>query len=417
MKISTKSFLGAAVGTMIEYYDYALMTIFLPILSPLFFHADSAYQSLVKGYWVLMITLLARPLGGIFFGHLGDTLGRRKALLASMYAIALSTLAIGLMPGYAVFGIWATILIIVAKSVQMFCFGGEYNGAGIYVVEHAQKHNEAFMGSLLTATMLAGSLVASLLGVLFTTASMPAWSWRIAFIFGSLIGVLGIWRRKNLAESPEFRPANLYSQNLTALVKKYPVELLAGIFIGGFATLPYMTVLAFINPVLMAKGHISAHQLMVQQTLLLVIAVVTLIISGKLADKYSPKNVMQWGCLILLAAAYPLLLMIDQGRWVFLAMTLFIISNEMLLAPANAYLKNLFAVEYRYRAASLSFCLGMSVIGGLTPLVENFLYQRTGHFQALAIWLIAMSFCTVLSLYVVERKRRTIPASQIQLFE
>ncbi len=406
MQIPSKSFFSAALGTMIEYYDYALLTIFLPILAPLFFPADSIYHSLMKAYWIVLITMLMRPLGGIFFGYWGDTAGRRKALLMSIYGIAFSTFFIAILPSYEILGVWASILIITAKSIQMFCFGGEYNGAGIYVVELSQGRHEALSGSLLTAIMLTGSLAASLIGIGFTYPSMPAWSWRIAFILGSLAGMIGIWRRQNLSESPQFQPADRHSQSLTYLLKKYPAELIAGIFIGGFATLPYMTALAFINPVLMAKGYITNHQLMIQQTYLLLIAIAALVISGKLADFQSPIKIMQWGCLLLVISAYPVLRLIDQGHWVFGAMSLLIISNEMLLGPANAYLKNLFAVEYRYRASSLSFCLGMSLTGGVTPLLENFFYQRSGgHFSAITPWLVLMGICTSLSLYGAEKKK------------
>jgi MFS transporter, MHS family, proline/betaine transporter len=408
MNITKKAFLGAAFGTMIEYYDYALISIFLPILSPLFFPADSIYQSLVKGYYALMLTMLMRPIGGLLFGRLGDTLGRRQALLTSMYGIAFATLAIGVMPDCASWGMWATVLFMIAKSVQMCCFGGEYNGAGIYVVEHAKNHNEGLAGGLLAAMMLFGSLIASLLGILFTMEFMPAWSWRISFILGSVIGIFGIIYRKDLVESPVFKPANLKLQGFKSMLRKHLAELNAGFFIGGFATLPFTTVLTFINPVLHAKNHITSHELMISQTGLIVIAVVVLALSGKLADKYSSKTLMQCGCVLLIISAWPLLFLIDQGRWIFMAMAMFIIANEMLLASSNAYLKNLFPVEYRYRGASFSFCMGLSLIGGLTPIMENELYRLTGHFQIISIWLILISLGTLLSLNLVHRKHRTL---------
>ena len=221
--LTKKSFFAAALGTMIEYYDYALMSIFLPILSPLFFPSDTLYQSLVKGYFILMIAMFVRPLGGIVFGYLGDTLGRRKALLISMYGIALATLGIGVLPTYDQWGIAATVLLVFFKSIQYFCFGGEYNGAGIYVVEHAKKQQEGFASSLLTAIMLAGSLLASLMGIWFTAKSMPAWSWRIAFILGCLVGIIVIAYRKDLAETPVFKAADLKKQSSCNMFKKYPL--------------------------------------------------------------------------------------------------------------------------------------------------------------------------------------------------
>jgi MHS family proline/betaine transporter-like MFS transporter len=405
---SKSSFLGAALGTMIEYYDYALFVIFLPVISPIFFPADTLAKSIQNSYWIWLITMIIRPLGGIGFGYLGDILGRKKALLNSMYGIALSTFVIGMTPSYATIGIWAIILITVAKSVQVFCFGGEYNGAGIYVVEHAQNNREALIGSLLTSMMLFGSLLASLLGVFFTASFMPEWSWRIAFLLGGLIGVFGILYRKNLYEPPHFKQADSHRHTLGNLLKQYPRELLTGIFIGGFATVPFTTVLTFINPMLMAKGFFTKHELMWLQSLIILIAVIALVLAGLFADKHSPKKVMRIGCILLMICSYPLLLL-TQGQvtvmGVIIAEAVIVIINEILLGPSNAYLKSLFPMEYRYRGASFSFCVGMSLLGGLTPLIENYIYQMTGHMSNIAIWLAFVGLGTFLSMGWVERKR------------
>src|SRR5690348_5626387 len=125
---SKKAFLGAAIGTLVEYYDYALFSLFLPIVSPVFFPGTSAYQSLIKGYFIFLIAMLARPFGGAFFGYLGDVIGRPKALLASMYGIALSSIVIGITPSYQTIGMTALVIVMLAKSLQVACFGGEYNG-------------------------------------------------------------------------------------------------------------------------------------------------------------------------------------------------------------------------------------------------------------------------------------------------
>jgi MFS transporter, MHS family, proline/betaine transporter len=404
--LSKRSFFGAALGTMIEYYDYALFITFLPILAPIFFPTDSLYQSLIKGYWVLLIAMIARPLGGIFFGYLGDVLGRRKALLASMYGIAFATICIGITPNYATLGIATIIIITMAKAVQLFCFGGEYNGAGIYVVEHAQNKNEGFASSLLTATTLAGSLLASVFGIIVTSELMPTWSWRVAFIFGGLIGIVGIIYRKNLLETPYFKQANLQYHGLLNMMKQYPKQLLAGFFIGAFATVPFTTVLAFINPVLMTKGYFNNHQLMWIQTLFILIAIITLIFAGIIADKKSAKKIMQYSGLALAIFSYPLLWIIDKGNLVtiLIALSAFIIINELFLGPSNAYLKNLFAMQYRYRASSFSFCLGMSLLGGLTPIVENYLYQYFHHFSGISLWLVFIGLGSAVTLTMNNKK-------------
>ena len=387
--IRKQSFIGAAIGTTIEYYDYALFAIFLPLIAPQFFPAEDAYHSLMKGYYVLTIAMLARPFGSVFFGHIGDMIGRRRALLLSMYGIAVTTFIIGLTPTYQSIGVWSVVIIVISKCFQLACFGGEYNGAGIYVVEHANKGNEGFWGGLLTAIVCSGGLIASLLGVLLTLDDMPEWSWRIAFIIGGLIGVFGILYRKKMHESPQFTPADP-AQTLGKMINKFPRQILAGIFIGGFATIPFTTVITFINPVLMTKGFMTKHELMWLQSAMIFLGSFVLVLSGTMADRTSPRRIMRAGALMLTALSLPALWLVDLQSffWLIIASTVFIVINEVTLGPANAYLKNIFPAEYRYRGSSLSFTIGMSLLGGLTPLVENALYHATGQFTSAALWLV-----------------------------
>jgi MHS family proline/betaine transporter-like MFS transporter len=318
----------------------------------------------------------------------------------------MATIFMGIMPSFASIGIWASIMITATKAVQLFCFGGEYNGAGIYVVEHAQNKNEAFIGSTLTAMMLLGSLLATLIAFATTLDGMPSWGWRVAFIFGGLIGIVGVACRKNLEESPNFQVADRQQHTIIALIKQYPYQLLAGVFIGGFATVPFTTVIAFMNPVLMTQNFMSSQTLMLLQSFLIVVAIVTLVIAGKIADKKSPQSVMRVGALMLAIFSFPLLWLVDQGLFGYIvaAESALIIINEILLGPSNACLKNLFPMQFRYRGASLSFTLGLSIFGALTPLVENYLYQLTGCFSSMAIWLVFVGVGTFISINLAQTR-------------
>lgn len=388
--LRTQSFIGAAIGTMIEYYDYALFAIFLPLIATQFFPGKDAYESLSNGYYILMISMMGRPLGGALFGHIGDMIGRPRALLLSMYGIAVTTFIIGITPTYQSIGIWAIVIIVITKFFQIACFGGEYNGAGIYVVEHSKPKREGFSGSALAAIMTSGSIFASLFGVLLTMDFMPSWSWRIAFYVGGLIGVFGVLYRKKLHESPQFKPANNKEHSLRKLIQLYPRQIIAGAFIGGFITIPFTTVLTFVNPVLMTKGFMTAHQLMWLQTLMIAIGVIVILITGKLADYFSPRKVMLFGAVSLTLFSYPLLLLIDQHSffWLIFSYIIFVTINDIILGPSNAFLKNIFPPEFRYRGSSLGFTLGMTILGGLTAPIENALYHATGSFAAASLWLI-----------------------------
>lgn len=394
-----QSFFGAAIGSTIEYYDYALFSLFLPIISPQFFPGKDAYHSLMSGYYILTITMLARPFGGALFGRIGDFIGRPRALLLSMYGIAITTFIIGLTPTYATIGVWSIVIIVLAKAFQIACFGGEYSGAGIYVVEHAKQNQEGLMGGLLTAVMTLGSLFSTLLGIFLTREGMPDWSWRYAFILGGIAGVFGVLYRKNLHESPHFKPANKLEHTLKNMFKKFPRQIIAGIFIGGFVTAPFTTVITFINPVLMTKGYMTSHELMWLQSLLITIGLVVLILAGRFSDKLSPRKVMLFGAVALALFSLPILMLIDTQSffWLFAASAMLVIINDIILGSSNAYLKNIFPSEYRYRGSSVSFTIGMSLLGGLTPLVENALYHATGKFSSAAIWLIFIGIGSVWS--------------------
>jgi MHS family proline/betaine transporter-like MFS transporter len=400
MSKNRKYFVIVSLGTLIEYYDYALLALFLPIMAPVFFAATSHYHALVESYWVLMIAMLARPVGGLLFGYIGDWLGRRIALMFSIVGIAVATLAIGILPGYASLGIWAAVLLTLFKSIQLFCFGGEYNGAGIYVVEHAKGKSEGLQGSLLTAMTLGGGLLATIVGVILTLPGLSQHAWRYAYIFGAIIGFIAIICRHSLKESPEFKPADLKVHTVKYLLRHYPKQIFACFCVGGFATLSFTTVLTFVNPVLMTTGYFTSHQMMWLQTLLVVVAIVVLICAGLAADKYTPAKIMRLGTLLLTVLACPLLWLINTKIFslLLLSQVLLIVCNELLLGPANAYLKNCFPVEFRYRAVSLAFCSGMAFVGGLTPIVENALYHHFGNFAAAGLWVGIISLITWLSL-------------------
>ncbi|MBS0635713.1 MAG: MFS transporter [Verrucomicrobia bacterium] len=410
-KFSKKSFIAASLGTLIEYYDYAVLMIFMPIISPIFFPAASAYESLVKGFYTILIAMIARPLGAIFFGHLGDKIGRRYALLCSVYGIAVATILMGVTPSYAQVGIWGGIMLTFTKAVQVFCFAGEYNGAGIYVVELARNKREGFIGSILTATMIVGSLIATLIGYLILQEGMPSWSWRAAIIMGGVVGIIAISSRKTLVESPNFQSADTKKETLKALITGYPYQMLAGIFLGGFATVPFTTVLTFINPVLITKNIVESKSVMLIQALILVVEIITLVVAGRLADRKTPQKVMNSAAGLLALFSLPMLLLVDQASvgCIIAAEAFFIMVNALLLGPSNAYLKNLFPMQFRYRGASLSFTLGLSIFGGLTPIVENYLFSTTHAFYGIAPWLIFTALGTLLSIRLANKHSLPVP--------
>ncbi|MCC2624455.1 MAG: proline/betaine transporter [Burkholderiales bacterium] len=402
-KVIKKSIAVASLGTLIEYYDYSIFSMFLPFLAPVFFAQKNDYQSLVMGFYAILITQIARPIGGLVFGMIGDKYGRRTALIISMYGIAFATLGIGLLPGFTSIGIYSIFLLIIIRSVQMLCYGGEYSGAGIYVVELSPSSNSGAVGAILSAMALAGSVMSSLIGMVIIWSNNSHPNWRLAFIIGGIFGLITIYWRTNMQDSTSHEQL---SRNISffKLVRQYPKQLFAGICIGGFITTPFTTILVFVNPILKLRSHLNNTNFMSLQFLLSVVAVISLLVSGLLADKFTSAKTMKLAAKLLIILAIPLCYMLDSKviLIVIIAEVALIILNELLFGPSNAFLKQIFPVSCRYRGVAFSFALGMSLIGGLTPIVEDYLYKISGHMSFIAIWLILISCLTYVSLKVAK---------------
>ena len=393
---SKKSFIAASIGSLLEYYDFSLFSIFLPILSPIFFHSSNHFNSLMKGYYILLLSIIFRPLGALFFGSIGDFKGRKKAIFFSIYGMSLATIIIGIIPDYNTIGVAAIVILVCAKMTQVFCFAGEFNGASVYILEHSSNINrQGLISGLLCAMTLFGSVLASISGILTALKSSPEWGWRIAFIIGGIIGLIGGFFRQSLLETPEFIPANKNLHSNINLFRNFKKELLFVFFAGGFITIPFTTVLTVISSILLINNVISKFQFMILQTYLSLMAMFFLIISGYLADKFSPKKIVLIGSFLFTILIYPLLKVVDSGQLplIIISLTVLILLNEMCFAPSNVILKKIFPVEFRYRGISIAFNLGMAIIGGLTPILESLLYKVDKKFTLIFIWPGFISLC------------------------
>lgn len=403
---SRKSFFIVAFGTMLEYYDMVAFIIFLPFLSASLFGTDNSHAAMVKGYLVLFLAALARPLGALTFGYIGDYFSRPRALVASMFGIAIATLVIGLTPSYTVIGPWAIVIVIAAKSLQAFCYGGEFSGAGIYVVEGAEKGKEAMVSSTILGIAIFGSLIAALFGIFLTSQAMPTWSWRLIFILGGCIGLIGISFRRKMLESPQFIPAHPVADTLWVMMKSYPLELLTGVLIAGLGSIPYTVVVTFVNPLLHSKGLITSQQLMMLQTACIAFSILALIFTGWLTLRFHAYQIMKCAGVFFILL-YPILsfLQLDYFTLSFVLSFSLIFLTEFFFAPAHAIYKELFPAQFRYRGASFSFCLGISILAGLTPLLENYLYTQTNELLSIFLWIIPISIMTLFCLNLIEKRQ------------
>ena len=261
MNLSRKHITAILIGNALEYYDFMLYGFFAAFLAPLFFPHENPTISFIASMGSYGIGFLARPLGGIVLGHLGDRWGRKNTLSLSILLLMLPTLTIGLLPTYEVIGIWAPLLLVFCRFFQGFCLGGESSGAMTYLLENAPADKKDIMSAWLVTSCYSGTLFGTLLGSLFMMPFMPTWGWRLTFITGALIAFVGYYIRRSLKESSEF-----VSVQKTGKILRYPIKKLLVnekmhlMYAAGVASaivVPFFVIFIYLNGLFIRTLHLS----------------------------------------------------------------------------------------------------------------------------------------------------------------
>lgn len=225
MSMNKRTFFSGIFENALEWYDFTAYAFFAPVLAKLFFPSNDPYVSLLITFSVFALGFMVRPLGGLLFGFISDRLGRRIALIVSIVAMSFPTLILGILPTYATIGIIAPLTLTLLRVIQGAAVSGELCTSATYLIEHAGQHRRGFAGSFVMCSAFFGMTVASALATLIThvtdTQQLLLWGWRLPFILGGLIGLLGLIIRLGAVESPAFKEAEISGtkQTTTSILK------------------------------------------------------------------------------------------------------------------------------------------------------------------------------------------------------
>lgn len=403
------------IGNALEFYDFALYGVLSGLFTKIFFPNSDASSLLFSGIGVFSMGLVARPLGGLIFGYIGDRYSRRTALSLSMYLMAIPSLIITLLPTYAVIGTLAPVLLIAARILQGICTGGEYNGAAIFAIEHQKVENKGLVSGMMTASTASGLVLATLVSYIFTTQSLPEWAWRIPFLFGVLIAAFGYYiRRKNL-ESPDFQKflnqKNKLSIPIVDAFKHHRFAILTTIFIAGqTAVLGYMMFTLITPSSPLSQLHLfSRDQIYLLGLIGLVTFAVMCVISGYLSDQVpiSKEHFIMLSAVVAIVLIIPIFSMLLSGVFYLavIGQLLFGFVIGLHAGPQHLYMQELFPQSNRYSAVSFSFSLGTGIFGGITPQLSVYLIQKFGH-PSLWVIMTSVSLFACLLLHRVLSQRR-----------
>ena len=208
--------LTSTIGNALEFYDFTICGVFIATLSRVYFPSSNPTLSLFASFFAFSAAFWTRPFGAYIFGYIGDRFGRKKALSISVSLMGLPTFFIGILPGYEILGVAAPLMLILCRMIQGLCTGGEYNGAAIFALEHAANRQPGFISGFISASCVLGAITATVAGFIVFLPSMPAWAWRIPFLFGAVVSFVGYYLRRTSQESPAYTTSQ-------ALVKRQPL--------------------------------------------------------------------------------------------------------------------------------------------------------------------------------------------------
>ncbi|MGW3114828.1 MFS transporter [Streptomyces sp. NPDC001091] len=385
---------ASALGNCMEWFDFGVYSYLAATLGKVFFPGASPGAQVISSFATFAAAFVVRPLGGLVFGPLGDRLGRQKVLATTMIMMAIGTFAIGVIPGYSTIGIAAPILLLVARMVQGFSTGGEYGGATTFVAEYSPDRRRGFLSSWLDFGTFVGyalgSALVTVLNLLLSDAEMLSWGWRIPFLVAGPLGVIGLYMRLKLEESPAFQQQ--LDEHEKSLAQESAGSEFKDILKKHWAALLICMGLVLLYNVTnyMVTGYLPTYQ---TETLgrssssadvLVLIGMVWIVILitflGRLSDRIGRRPLYGWAAVAMIVLAIPAFLLIKaEGTW---APILGVLILSTLLAcfaaPSAATLPALFPTAVRYAAMGIGFNFAVAAFGGTTPLVTAALVDITG---------------------------------------
>jgi metabolite-proton symporter len=399
--VSTRVIVASVVGSAIEWFDYFLYgTLASLVFSKLFFPASDPAISLLLAYLSFSLTFFVRPLGGAFFAFIGDRVGRKRTLVLTLSLMGGATVLIGLLPTYAQVGILAPIALVILRLVQGLGIGGEWGGALLLAYEYAPAERKGLFGSLPQT----GPAIGMLLSTLCVTAisflpndDFLRWGWRIPFVLSAGLVLVGLWIRRGVDETPEFKAmkaAHTDVKNpLSETLRHHWRAVLTAVCAKFVETGPFYIFTVFV--VGYATSTLGLSRLNVLNAVMAsaVLSAMVIPCAGWLSDKVGRRTMFLFGCLAMAAFAVPYYLLLDLRTPLALLVATAIgfgLIYPMLGSVLGTLFSEIFATEVRYTGVSLGYQIGAALAGGSAPLIATWLLTRYhGHWGAVAAYIAA----------------------------
>ncbi|WP_222128130.1 MFS transporter [Roseomonas gilardii] len=398
--------LAAVIGNVLEWYDFGVYAFVATILARKFFPPEDDVTAQLSVFLAYGLGFLARPLGGVVIGRLGDTRGRRTALLVTMLLMAVGTVLIGLLPTYAAIGLAAPVLLVLARLVQGFSAGGEWGSSTTYIVEWAPAGRRGYYGSFQQVSTVAGLLLGSAVGAglnsLLTPEQMNDWGWRVPFLLGGILGPVGLWMRRTMQETPAYEQAAAAPSPAHSGARS-PFRLALAAF--GFTivwTVCFYVLLSYIPTWTQRYVGVSPSAALWANTVGLLVLVVCIPLMGALSDRIGRRPLLLLCCLAVALLPYPAFRFLAGGAslgGLMLVQAVFAVVIAMFSGPGPAAIAEIFPTRSRSTWMTTGYALSVALFGGFAPAISVWLIDRFQSPVAHSFYLIAAALVSAATIW------------------
>jgi MFS transporter, MHS family, proline/betaine transporter len=411
---------ASAIGHFVEWYDFAVYAYAAPVIATLFFPNANTFVALLSTFAVYAVGFVMRPIGAFLLGSLGDRIGRKRVLAGVILMMGLATTGIGLLPTYDTIGVVAPVLLVVLRLAQGFSAAGETIGSNSFVAEHAPVKRRGFAVGMVYTWSNLPPVIAALL-VFFLTGSLggdayESWGWRVPFLLGAPLAVVGLYIRTRVDESPAFaavkKAKRVESAPIRTVWREHRKEMAVCFSIAAVASLGYYSLTGYYFTYLTVTIGLGESTALLSNSIALTITFVTVPIAAALSDRIGRKRGLQLAAAVNALVAVPAYVFAAQASLAsaIVSQGLLALSLGMFFGPAGAAFVELFPARTRYTGASISYNLAFTLFGGTAPLLSIFLIEQTGSTIAPAWYVVAVS---VAALLVISRMTETSGRSML----
>ena len=399
---TSRAMAAGAIGNLLEWYDFTVYGYFAASIGRAFFPQQNQVAQVLSAFGIFAVGFLMRPVGGALFGYIGDRFGRRIALSASVVAMALPTFLIGVLPGYAVLGLAAPLLLTLLRMIQGLSVGGEYTTSVVFLVERARPGRRGVVGA--TANLgaltgiLAGSATGAVLETLMSAQAVQEWGWRVPFWIGLSVGLAGLVLRRGLKEEPVDKSRQGVPP--LAVFRQHWRLLLYLAFVSAFGAVGFYLIFVYIVSWLQFADGVAPAQALSINTISMLLLMPTEVGAAALSDRIGRRPVLLWVTGLAVVLAWPLFrLLHGPDQWMILLGQIgFVVLVGGYYGCLPAFMVETVAAPMRCTAIALGYNVSLGLIGGVSPMVATWLVYRTANDYTPAFMIMAAAAISFLVL-------------------